>query len=175
MEIFREISGYEGLYAVSNYGNVKSLKFGKEKILKPRADGDGYLYVTFCKNGKMKHHKVHRLVASAFIENPDNLPQVNHKDENPSNNNADNLEWCTQEYNHNYGTRNQRVAEALSIPVDILTKDGEFIRQFPSCMEAERWLRINGFPNANHSHINQCCKGKRSTAYGFKWRYAQVN
>lgn len=174
MEQFRTISDYEGLYEVSNYGNVKSLNYnrtGKEKILKPQADTKGYLFVILYKNGKKKHHKVHRLVASAFIENPDNLPQVNHKDECPTNNCLENLEWCTCEYNINYGTHNQRI----SIPVDMLTNSGELIRSFPSSAEAERWLRVNEFPSASHASINKCCKGKLQSCYGFKWKYAQGN
>ena len=191
-EIYRTISGYDGLYEVSNYGNVKSLWFGKERILKPSADIKGYMYVSLWKNDKAKKYKVHRLVASAFIENPDNLPQVNHKDEDKTNNfvfvNEDgtvdydksNLEWCTNEYNHNYGSRNERAGETningkCSIPIDMLTKNSELIRTFPSAMEAERWLRINGYPKASNTHIIQCCKGNRNIAYGFKWRYAQGN
>ena len=189
MEQYRTVQGYEGLYEVSNYGRVKSLKFGKEKLLKPQADTKGYLFVDLCKDGKVKHHLVHRLVASTFIENPDNLPQVNHKDENKTNNNVENLEWCSHKDNCNYGTRNQRmaeaqrgmtkpwVAEALSIPIDMLTKSGEFIRQFQSAHEAERWLRSNGYPSASNAPINKCCKGRPNfnTAYGFKWCYAQGN
>lgn len=195
MEEYRGIEGYEGLYAVSNYGNVKSLardvewkgtiRHQPECILKPTDDGHGYLFVNLYKDSKRKTPKVHRLVASAFIENPDNLPQVNHKDEVKTHNTVENLEWSTAKDNSNYGTRNTRIAEAmrgvyntkLSIPVDMLTKDGEFIRQFPSCMEAERWLRENGYPKAAHTNIIQCCKGNPNYAhaYGFKWRYAQGN
>lgn len=178
MEVFKYIEGYEGLYQISNYGNVKSLWYGKERILKPSADGNGYLFVNLYKDAKRKHHQVHRLVAQAFIPNPDNLPQVNHKDECKINNSVENLEWCTCEYNLNYGTRNQRAGEALtngkcSISIDMFTKDGELIHTFPSCMEAERWLRSNGLPKAQNSHIIQCCKGKLQSYYGFKWRYAQ--
>lgn len=186
MEIFKDVTDYEGLYQISNYGNVKSLgndKSRKEKILKPQADGGGYLQVILCKDGKMKHHKVHRLVANAFIDNPDNLPQVNHRDECKTNNTVDNLEWCTNEYNTNYGTRNQRMAETQtnrtdqSIPIDMLTKDGELVLTFPSLHEAMRWLRNNDYPSASDGNIIKCCKGIEhyNTAYGFKWRYAQGN
>ena len=203
-EVFKTIQGYEGLYEVSNYGNVKSLardvewrgtiRHYPERILKPSANNCGYLYVNLCMDGKAKHHQVHRLVASAFIDNPDNLPQVNHKDEVKTHNSVlvnedgtvdfskSNLEWVSTKENINHGTRNQRVSEAnlngkLSIPVDMLTKEGEQIRTFPSAHEAERWLRNNGYPSASHVPINKCCKGnpKYNTAYGFKWRYSQCN
>ena len=188
MEVFRDIAGYEGLYQVSNEGNVKSLKYGKEHIIKPQTDRYGYMYVILCMDGQRKYHLVHRLVASAFIGNPDNLPQVNHKDECKTNNTVENLEWCTHEYNNNYGTHNQRIAEALrgiprpwvaetlSIPVDMLTKEGEQIRTFPSAHEAERWLRNKGYQSASVSNIIKCCKGKvYKSCYGFKWRYTKGN
>ena len=116
MEIWKDIPGYEGLYQVSNYGNVKSLNYrgtkGKHKCLKQNTDKYGYKVVILANHGKYKSYKVHRLVASAFIENPNNYPQVNHLDENPANNNYLNLEWCTAKYNINYGTRNKRAGEA---------------------------------------------------------------
>ena len=106
-EIFKEIIGYEGLYWISNLGNVKS----KHKILKPVINKDGYYCVSLSKKGKLKTYTLHRLIALHFIENPDNLPQVNHKDENKLNNNADNLEWCTKAYNNSYGTKAKRQSE----------------------------------------------------------------
>ena len=185
-EIWKDVVGYEGLYQVSNLGNVKSLprciewkgsiRHQPERLLKPANNGKGYLRVCLCKNGKEKHCRVHRLVASAFIYNPNNLPEVNHIDENKTNNCVDNLEWCDHEYNINYGTHNQRIAEAnkngkRSIPVDMLNKQGDVIGEFPSTMEAERWLRANDHPKAVQIHITECCRGKRNIAYGFKWQY----
>lgn len=122
VEIWKSILGYEGLYEVSNLGRVRSLDrrvsytngqvhIHKGRILKPGVS-NGYMQVHLCNNGSMKQPLVHRLVAEAFIPNPDNLPQVNHKDENPSNNNVDNLEWCTSEYNINYGTRTNKSIES---------------------------------------------------------------
>ena len=122
-EIWKPVIGYEGLYEVSNLGRVRSvdrlvkysngqIHLHKGRILSPGLVHKlGYLQVALCNNGKIKHKMVYRLVAEAFLPNPDNLPQVNHKDENPFNNCVDNLEWCTIEYNINYGTRIQKVTE----------------------------------------------------------------
>lgn len=116
-EIWRPIEGYEGLYEVSSYGRVKSVDrydnnnhFRKSELMNFFYVG-GYLRVVFSKNGIVKKYLVHRLVAQAFIPNPDNLPQVNHKDENKTNNNVDNLEWCDAKYNRNYGTAKIRGKE----------------------------------------------------------------
>lgn len=118
IEEWKPVVGYEGLYEVSSLGRVRSLdrfyyRLHKGKVLSPTKDRYGYLTVTLNCNGKSKTIKIHRLVAQAFIENPDNLPQVNHKDENPSNNNVDNLEWCTAKYNNNYGTRQERYRNTM--------------------------------------------------------------
>ena len=115
-EIWKPIVGYEGLYEVSSYGRVRSLDkydsrncFRKGKVLSPFKDRYGYLSVVLSCNGKCKTINVHRLVAKAFLPNPDNLPQVNHKNEDKSDNRVDNLEWCDSKYNNNYGTRKDRV------------------------------------------------------------------
>ena len=115
-EIWKDISGYEGLYQISNLGNVKSLNYsrtGKERILKPGTDKDGYLLVTLYKNRNKRPFKIHRLVAKAFIPNPDNKSDVNHKDENKTNNCVDNLEWMTRMENNNFGTRNERISKSV--------------------------------------------------------------
>lgn len=166
MEIWKDIENYEGLYQVSNFGRVKSLKngrwgTGKERILKATDDGWGYLQINLCKNRKRENFKVHRLVAESFIENPNNLPEVNHIDENKTNNRVENLEWCTNAYNINYGTRNQRIAKALSKRV-LCVDTGDI---FPSTHEVQRKF---GYSIGN---ISNCCNGKRKTAYGYTWRY----
>ena len=117
-EIWRPIEGYEGLYEVSNLGRVRSLdrffyRLHKGKVLSPTKDRYGYLTVTLNYNGKSKTIKIHRLVAQAFLPNPDNLPQVNHKDEVKSNNCVDNLEWCSAKYNVNFGTRQERYRNTM--------------------------------------------------------------
>ena len=177
-EIWKDNEGYEGLYKVSNKGNVKSLertvwdsrgyyKTIKERILKPGKDRYGYLFVILCKGGIKKTHYVHRLVATAFCENPDGYTEVNHKDEDKTNNCAENLEWCTLQYNNNYGTRNKRIAEKLSKPVIAIHKINGLILEFSSIMEAER---ETGIANSN---IIKCCKGKMNSCGGFYWMYAQ--
>ena len=123
-EIWRPVVGYEGLYEVSSYGRVRSLdryvkgRYGnyrlhKGKILSPAKDKTGYLKVVLSCNGKSKTIKVHRLIAQTFILNPDNLPEVNHKDEDKTNNRVENLEFCNRKYNCNYGSRNIRRRETL--------------------------------------------------------------
>lgn len=164
-EIWKNIFGYEGLYQISNHGRVKSLKFGKEKILKSRKDKYGYHQVILSKEGKIKNHLIHRLVAYAFIDNPNNLPQVNHKDEDKTNNMVENLEYCDRIYNLNYGTHNERMAKAKSIPILQFTKQGEFIKKWDSAIQVERVL---GFNSCN---IYMCCKGRRKSAHDYKWRY----
>lgn len=166
MEIYKDIEGYEGLYQVSNLGRVKSLGNGdsnasKERILKPyKAKGD-YLLVDLHKQGKRKQHLVHRLVAMAFIDNPNNLEQINHRDEDKTNNSIQNLEWCDRKHNINYGTRNQRVAEKLSKQV-LCVETGVI---YPSAHQVEREL---GFAN---TYISAVCIGRYKQAYGYTWRY----
>ena len=114
-EVWKDIPGYETLYQVSNFGQVKSLNYrrsGKERILKQGLEYQGYYRVCLRKNNKNNWFLVHRLVATAFIPNHDNLPCVNHKDENKDNNHVDNLEWCTYQYNNNYGTLKERQTKA---------------------------------------------------------------
>ena len=99
-KIWKPIIGYENLYKINNYGEVLSLR--SNKILKPNNNGIGYFIIQLCKNGKRKNYLIHRLVAEHFLDNPNNLPEVNHKDEDKSNNFVNNLEWCKHKYNMNY-------------------------------------------------------------------------
>lgn len=191
-EIWLDIIGYENYYQVSSKGRVKRLagtyNCNEDRLLKPSIGTNGYYYVILSKNCKCKPHTIHRLVAQAFIPNPDNLPCVNHKDENKLNNvvlppNECNLEWVTYKENTNWGTAKERSSKAqkgrecnakakeiLSKPVYQLDKiTGEIINTFPSAKEAERALN-NGKINFN---INAVCnnKPKCKTAYGFGWRW----
>lgn len=108
----RDIPGYEGEYAVTSCGKVWSYK--SKRFLKPAKHNLGYLFICLSKNGISKQFYIHRLVASAYIKNPNRLNQINHKDENKKNNSVNNLEWCDSKYNNNYGTHNKRVAEKMS-------------------------------------------------------------
>ena len=179
-EYWKPVADYEGLYEVSNWGRARSLdrwvkgrngsvRLCKGRILKLKTNNQGYLLVTLCKNGKGKTFTVHRLVAEAFLPNTDNLPEVNHKDENKLNNNVDNLEWCNRKFNINYGTRIERVAKKntngkCSKPVLQYTLDGVFVREWESTNECER----NGF---SHGAVAACCRGKRKTHKDFIWKY----
>ena len=164
-EIWCPIKGYEGIYEVSDKGRVKSIGYGKERILKLLRTPKGYLLVSLWKNGEMKNYRIHRLVAQTFIPNPDNLPMVNHKDENKTNNYVQNLEWCTNKYNSNYGTRNKRISEKLSKSVLQFTKDGELVKDWNSTMDVERNLKYS------QGNISSCCTGKLKSAYGFIWKF----
>ena len=157
MEIWKDI--YEG-YQVSNLGRVKSLK--RETILTPRENHKGYLQVHLRHNGKDITPKVHRLVAKAFIANPNDLPQVNHINGNKADNRVENLEWCTngQNQKHSYEMLGRK---PIGRPV-ICEEDN---KAFASAREASRTLGIND------SQITKCCKRKRQTAGGYHWRYAE--
>ena len=152
-EIWRDIVGFEGLYEVSTKGRVRNKKNGK--ILGGGNSG-GYKQVDL----KGKAYLIHRLVALAFIPNPQKLPQVNHIDENKGNNNVDNLEWCSPSENVNHSSYKQ------SCQVKQLTLDGEFVKVWKSSWQIER---ETGYRQGN---IIQCCKRKRKQAYGFRWEYA---
>lgn len=180
-EIWRPVAGYEELYAVSSLGRVKSLNYnrtGVEKFLKPAKNKGGYLQVVLCRNGKKKCIKVHRLVATAFLPNPEGLPEINHKDEVKTNNIVGNLEWCSRLYNNNYGTHNKRSA-ASRINHSDRSKAVEASRfsdfrtielRFASTWEADR----NGYFSGN---VSACCRGcysanRRNFYKNLYWRYA---
>ena len=160
-EIWCPIKGYEGLYEVSDQGRVRSLKFGKERIMKQLITPKGYIRVGLRKNGYQKMYLVHRLVAQTFIPNPDNLTEVNHKDEDKINNKVSNLEWCDRKYNINYGTRTDRCSKQ----VIQFTKDGVFVREWKSTRDVERNLGYF------HNNISNCCNGKCKSAYNFIWKF----
>lgn len=166
-------------YKVSNLGRILSLDYnhtGKPRLRNPVEMPNGYLQVGLSKNRKEKKCYVHRIVAETFLENSENLPEVNHKDEDKTNNfvflNEDgsvdkeksNLEWKTHRDNINHGTRTERAAKALSKRVFQLSLSGELIREWPSVSEVGR----NGF---SKGHVAACCNGKEKTYKGFLWMY----
>ena len=163
-EIWKDIPEYENLYKISSIGRVMSLNYlntGKEKILKPRKEGKGYLKVTLSKEGEKKDFKIHRLVAQSFLDNPDNLPQINHRNEDKKDNRVENLEYCDAKYNNNFGTHTQRMAKAKSISV-ICVETGKI---YQSARDIQRQLVFN------QSNISKCCMDKYKSAYGFHWQY----
>lgn len=176
-EKWKDIQGYEGLYQVSNFGRVKSLERYKknnlgskslisETILKQSISNKGYCRIHLCKDAHKKAFSVHRLVADAFVPNPNNLTDVNHKDENKKNNRADNLEWCDCKYNINYGTHNKRISLTKGCAVQAFDKNGQLVMEFHSMCEAERQTGIS------QQNISNCISGKRKTAGGYVWKKA---
>lgn len=175
IEQWKPVEGFEGLYEVSNLGEVKSLNYhrtGKEKILKPGKNGNGYFQVALRRDGKEKRLLVHRLVATAFIPNPMDFKQVNHRDEVKTNNCVENLEFCDAKYNANYGTRMEKVAAALSKVVEASKyPDFRTIKlRFASTNEAGR----NGY---DKGIVSRCCNGcyhrEGNNKYkGLYWRFA---
>lgn len=169
MEQWKDVEGYEGFYQVSDLGRVKRLKLGNETILSNNSKSqDGYILVDLCKDGNKKTFRVSRLVAIAFIPNPENKPQVNHKDENKENNCVWNLEWCDGKYNCNYGTRNERMLKnrnGKTALKKVMCVETRVI--YDSSCDAQRKTGIN------QAHIIDCCKGNRKTTGGYRWKYAE--
>lgn len=168
IEQWKPVDGYEGLYEVSNLGRVKSLWFCNEKILKSQKRKDGYLQVFLCRNGKIKNFLVHRLVATAFIQNPEGFKQVNHRDEDKTNNIVSNLEFCDAKYNINFGSRTERTSKAVE--ASRFSDFSEICLRFASTAEAGR----NGYDQGG---VAACCRGcfnrEGNNKYrGLYWRYA---
>lgn len=188
MKEWREIDGFPN-YMVSNTGEVKSLNYnktGREKVLIPHKLNNGYLGIKLYDSNKRSYHLlIHRVVAQAFLPNPNGYKIINHKDENRSNNFVSNLEWCDYKYNLNYGNRNSKLSNSLtnnpflSTPVLQYSKTREFLKEFPSIAEAARTVN-NGNTKAAVTNILKCCNGvadtqfgtvKRKTAYGYIWKF----
>jgi len=165
-EKWKDVIGYEGLYKISNMGKVYSIPRNGTKggILSPKKH-NGRHRIQLSKNNKLKTYGVHRLVAIAFIENKNNLPEINHKDENPINNYVDNLEWCTRKYNINYKTRTARASKTKSIAICQYSLNGVLLNKYESAIVAETKY---GFSS---ECICMCCKNKHKTHKGYIWKY----
>lgn len=165
-EIWKDVVGYEGLYKISNLGNIQSLYHNcnnkSHKSLK-YITTHGYYRINLTKNKKQKKFFVHRLVAQAFIFNPNNYPQVNHIDGNKLNNSVSNLEYCTQSHNIKEAYR-LKLMKPRKLKVNQYDLSGNFIKMWNSIKDVEIFY--------NNRHISDCCKGKRKTAGGYIWRYA---
>ena len=173
-EIWKDVVGYEGLYQVSNLGNVKSLNWrghGVCKNLTPKLQNSGRYAVQLAQGGKTKYFLIHRIVATAFIPNPHGFNEINHIDENPLNNCASNLEWCDHLYNvrsyfKNHPDHRRQKGKRINLKVEQLTLNGEVVRLW------ENSRTIFTQTGMSDWSISECCRGKRKTAYGYKWRYA---
>lgn len=169
MEKWKDIPNYEGLYQVSDYGEVKNVKRGM--TLKQCKHRLGYLSVMLYKDGQPKRIMVHRLVAMTFLENPNLLGFVNHKDENKTNNRVDNLEWCTREYNLKYGTVPERISKKRGHGarkkrrVIQMDADGKIVMTWDSIAQASAETKTQ------RTSIFECCNGIHKTANGFMWSY----
>lgn len=176
VERFKDIEGYEGLYQISNLGNVKSLNYGRtgeEKLLKPAKKDNGYLFIGLHKNGNVKFFLIHRLVALAFIPNPLYLKEINHINEDKTDNCVNNLEWISHKDNMKYGTRIVKELETKSKkgsvnaekPVVQYTKNMIEVGRYKSLSEASRQTNISD------NCIGSCCRGKLKSCGGYIWKY----
>lgn len=172
-EIWRDVQGFEGRYMVSNYGRVKSL-FAvntnnsskiQEFILSPRQCGQKkakYLAVILHNGDKKRQVRIHRLVAEAFIPNPNNYTEINHKDENKYNNHVENLEWCSRSYNVNYGTRNEKSAQKTRKPIMAIDNNGNEVMRFDSILAAAKHI-------GRHESTLSHAIADNKTVCGYKW------
>ena len=172
IEEWKDIEGYNGLYQISNLGKIKSFrksskcKSNNGYIINPGVDNNGYLVCVLNNNGNRKTYKIHRLVALAFIPNPNNYSDVNHKDENKSNNRIDNLEWMSHKNNMNYGTLKERIRTYHKTKhVLQYSLDGQLIKEWISISEPAKLLKISV------GNIINCCKRRCKTVGGYKWSY----
>ena len=174
VEQWRPIDGYEGYYLVSSMGRVIALPNSHHKaplLMKLKPERCGYLKIGLSMNNKQKFLLVHRLVAKAFIPNPNDYPFINHIDENKKNNCVENLEWCTAKMNVNHGTARARTCAKQKnnvhpCPVVQKTLDGVEVARYASCSDIPRLTKFR------RTGVVECLRGRIQTAYGYKWEYA---
>lgn len=172
MEIWKDIIGYEGLYQVSDIGNVRSLNWRNTQQVKNlylKSHNKGYKQVELCNHGNRKMFTVHRLVATAFLPNPLNKSVVNHINEDKTDNRVCNLEWCDFDWNVRYSIPHRaarKVSVRLQQKIQQLDQNGKVIKCWENATEIKHSLGYNDWS------IKQCCQGKRKNAYGYKWRFA---
>ena len=175
-EVWRDVHGYEGLYKVSDKGNIYSVRRLNSRgykcggrVLTPTYNENGYLIIGLCKNGIKKSKRVHRLVAEAFVPNHNSYLEINHKDENKTNNNVENLEWCTREYNMNHGTRNARASQTQSKKVKAVNVESGEVLIFISVREA-------GNKGYDQGNVSRACRGiyyGGNLYRGYEWYYEE--
>ena len=170
-ELWKDIPEFEGLYQISNTGKVKSYRKSKKYkcpdnfILKNTLANNGYVQVTLYSETKRVKKLVHRLVAEAFVPNPNSYSSVNHIDENVLNNSAENLEWCTVQYNNSYGTARTRMAITRGRMIDQFLSNGQFIARY-ACISI-----ASAISGVSYSRIKHCCKGEGSINSEYYWQY----
>lgn len=172
-KVWKEIKGYDGRYLISSSGNVISLNYrrtNKAKMLTWKINNKGYAWVELWKNGVKEQRLIHRIVAETFIDNPEGYKIINHKDENPLNNDVDNLEWCDQSYNTIYSLElhpeRKNKGKNMGLAIIQLDNDGNIIKEWEN---ARTILLETGMSDYS---ITEVCRGRRHMAYGYLWRYA---
>ena len=162
MEKWKDIKGYEGLYQISNIGRVKR----NEKIIHQSHNNYGYLHISLCKEGKVKTVVVHKLVAEAFIDNPNNYRQINHIDGNKQNNSVENLEWCNQKYNNIHALK-KGLRKSKNIA---MIQNNKIVKVLSNRMDIPIYLKRKVCQDL----ITRVCNGQRKTAYGCRWKYEEI-
>ena len=165
--LMKKIDGFDRYY-ISKEGEIMDTDYrrtGVCRIIKPSTDKNGYKVISLFENGRMRQKLIHRLIAQTYIPNPYNLPVINHKDENKSNNCIDNLEWCSVGYNNCYGSRLNKLSDKMSKKVYGYNDKGELVKTFKSVIEGKK----NGY-----WHIAASCNGKRKTCGGLRWSYEKL-
>lgn len=181
VEVWRDIIGFDG-YQVSNLGNVRSLNYNGTKAIKKlkstlSGSRKGYKSVSMQVGDKVTRRNIHRLVAQAFIPNPNNLPEINHIDEDGTNNRVSNLEWCDRVYNLNYGNRTKKFSESKSIPILQLNLDGTLVKEWDSQTKAVKELHLDLGSLSHCLHGYRIKKGSKFPVYsyaGYKWKYKET-